>query len=226
MLLEMNLEPEVRKHLKNVYATVTIATGSAAAGSFVHLFSSVIGAGILTTIGAIACLLMLLATPHDGKNQAKRLCILSGFAFLSGVNLGPLIEVALMVNPTIVMEALLGTAIVFGSFTLAAMYAPRGHYLYLGGTLFSLLNVIMWLGIFNIFVGSRLLFEVKLYGGLLLFCGFIVYDTQLIVEKARAGSRDYILHGLELFVDAIQVFRKLLIILTNKEAEKKKSRKN
>ena len=34
--------------------------------------------------------------------------------------------------------------------------------------------------------------QVQLYGGLLLFCGFVAYDTQLMIEKYRMGDHDAI----------------------------------
>lgn len=45
---------------------------------------------------------------------------------------------------------------------------------------------------------------------------FIVYDTQNIVEKCRMGNRDVIQHALDLFFDVLSMFRRLLIILTQK----------
>lgn len=221
-----NLEPEVRHHLKNVYGAVAIATAAAAVGAFVHLNSTLLGAGLLTSLGAIGLLLALMATPHDGKNQAKRLGLLSGFAFFSGVNLGPLLNVAIMVDPAIVMEALLATTLVFVCFSLSALYAPRGYFLALGGSLFSLLSTLFWLGLFNLFFGSKLLFQANLYLSLAVMCGFIIYDTQLITEKRRLGNTDYVLHGLELFIDALAIFKRLVIILTDKEANKKNKKRN
>lgn len=222
-----NLEPEVRHHLKNVYGAVAIATGAAGMGAFVHLHSTTfLTAGLLTSLCAIGFLISLTMTHHDGKNQAKRLGLLSGFAFFSGVNMGPLLQVAIMINPAIVMEALLGTTLVFACFSLAALYAPRGHYLYLGGTLFSVLSSLFWLSLFNLFFGSRLLYQAHFYISLFVMCGFIVYDTQLITEKRRLGNTDYIMHGLELFIDALAVFKRLVILLSDKEAGKKKNKRN
>lgn len=60
------------------------------------------------------------------------------------------------------------------------------------------------------------LFKAYLWGGLLLFCGFVVYDTQMIIEKRRLGDKDFIAHSLDLFIDFIQIFRKILIILMKK----------
>lgn len=221
--LTENLEEPVRQHLKNVYATVTIATACAAAGGFVHLYSSFAVGGLVTAFGAIGVLLALLAIPHDGKNQATRLSMLAVFAFLSGCNLGPLLTIAIMVNPAIVIEALLGTTVVFACFSLAALFAPRGHFLYLGGSLSAILSTLFMLSIVNLFVASRLLFQANLYISLVVMCGFVVYDTQLIIEKRRLGNTDYIMHGLELFIDFLAIFKRLLIILTDKEANQKRN---
>lgn len=46
--------------------------------------------------------------------------------------------------------------------------------------------------------------------------GFVLYDTQLIMEKRRAGDKDFIAHSVDLFVDFIGIFRRLLIILAQK----------
>ncbi|KAK8732095.1 hypothetical protein OTU49_007181 [Cherax quadricarinatus] len=221
-----NLEAPVRKHLKNVYATFTLATIAASAGGYAHMFSTLIGAGLLTGLGAIGALIWLTLTPYDGKNQLQRLSLLGTFAFLSGCNLGPLLDLAVAVNPTLILQALLGTSVVFACFSLSALFAPRGHFLYLGGTLLSALSTLFWLSLLNIFFGSRLLFQVHLYIGLAVMCAFIVYDTQHILEKVRAGDRDYVMHSVELFIDFIGVFKRLLIILTDKEAQSKRRRRD
>lgn len=55
-----------------------------------------------------------------------------------------------------------------------------------------------------------------MYIGLFAMAGFILYDTQAIMEKRRAGSTDCVKHSLDLFFDLATVFRRLLIILTQK----------
>lgn len=59
-------------------------------------------------------------------------------------------------------------------------------------------------------------FQGYLYLGLALMSGFVLYDTQLIMEKRRAGDKDFIAHSVDLFVDFVGVFRRLLIILAQK----------
>lgn len=43
-----------------------------------------------------------------------------------------------------------------------------------------------------------------------------MFDTQMIIEKRRRGDKDFIAHSLELFIDFIQIFRKVIIILMQK----------
>ena len=33
-----------------------------------------------------------------------------------------------------------------------------------------------------------------------MFCAYVVFDTQMIIEKASLGDKDYIRHTLELFL--------------------------
>jgi len=139
--------------------------------------------------------------------------------------MGPLLDMAIHLNPAIVPSALMLTTMVFACFSAAALYAPDGKYLYLGGSLLSGLSSLLFLGFLNIFFRSQLLFQVHIYLGLAIFCGFIMYDTQLIIIKARHGDRDFIAHSLDLFIDFIQVFRKILVLLMQKEDRSQKKKR-
>ena len=55
-------------------------------------------------------------------------------------------------------------------------------------------------------------------------CGFVLYDTQKIVEKSRNGDRDFILHAMDLFIDFLSIFKRLLVILMDKESQNKRNR--
>merc|ERR1712154_248976 len=150
--------------------------------------------------------------------------MLLSFAFLTGLGLGPLLSMAIRMNPTIVPSAMMLTSAIFACFTGAALFAPDGKYLYLGGTLLSGLSTLLFLEFLNIFFRSQLLFQAHLYIGLTIFCGFIMFDTQVIIRKARNGDKDFIAHSLDLFIDFVQIFRKVLILLMQKDERDNKKR--
>ncbi|CAI7991601.1 Probable Bax inhibitor 1, partial [Geodia barretti] len=88
--------------------------------------------------------------------------------------------------------------------------------LFLGGFLISGLNMLVMMLFFNIFLGSHMVFQLDVYGGVILFCGFVLFDTQLIAERFNNGDTDYVRHSLDLFLDFINIFRRLLVILASK----------
>jgi FtsH-binding integral membrane protein len=143
----------------------------------------------------------------------------------SGLSTGPLLDFALLVSPSIVPTALFATSIIFLCFTISTMFADQRQYLYLGGTLMSLLSSLLILSLVNLFIRSSFLYDVYLYVGLAVMCGFICYDTALIIEKRRMGDEDYIGHALMLFIDFIDVFRHLVILLSRRESERSDRKK-
>jgi len=221
-------EAPVRNHLKSVYACLAMTIMSASAGAYTHLFTNLLrGGGIVFGLLSLGLVFALHANPDNGKNRSTRLALLLGFAFFSGLGTGPLLEMAIMINPGIIPNAFMLSGIIFACFSGAALFAPDGSYLYLGGTLLSALSTLFWLGFLNIFFQSQLIFQAYLWGGLLVFCGFIMWDTQMIILKSRRGDKDFIKHSLELFIDFMQVFRKVVVLLMQKEQQKdNKKRRN
>ena len=222
--LNQNLNSSVRQHLRNVYATFTVATVAAAIGAAVVCRNNLF---IITAlVGSSVCLRRLQEIPYDGgKNQRKRLTILITFCFLIGFSLGPLIDEAIAIDPNLLVKSLLASSIVFACFSLAALGAPRGYYLYLGGTILSLLSTICIFSLINLFiVRSQLIFELNLYLELIILCGFITYDTQIIIEQV-SDEKDYIIDALLLFYDFVVIFKSLLKSLIYKEKKKKKNKR-
>ncbi|XP_048449769.1 probable Bax inhibitor 1 [Rhincodon typus] len=154
--------------------------------------TAVFQGGLLSMLISLGLMMWLSVTPHNSETEKKRLLILSTFAFFTGTGLGPLMDLVISINPTIIPTAFLISALVFCCFTLSALYAQRRSYLFLGGILMSLLTVLCLLPLVNLIFGSVLLVKAQLYTGLLVFCGFILFDTQLIIEKAENGDKDYI----------------------------------
>lgn len=89
----------------------------------------------------------------------------------------------------------------------------------------SALSLMLLSSLGNLFFGSIWLFQANLYMGLVVMCGFVLFDTQLIIEKAENGDKDYIWHCIDLFLDFVTLFRKLMMILAMNEKDKKKEKK-
>ena len=54
---------------------------------------------------------------------------------------------------------------------------------------------------------------VYLMFGLLTACLYIIYDTQIIIERAEHGDKDVITHAMTLFIDLFDLFIRILQIL-------------
>ncbi|XP_051528343.1 probable Bax inhibitor 1 [Myxocyprinus asiaticus] len=213
-----------QQHLKNVYASLAVSLLVAAAGSYIYVITRLFQGGLIL-LGSLAMMGWLAMTPHSPQTEKKRLAILVAFAFFTGLGLGPLMDYIITINPSIIVMAFLGTSVIFTCFTLSALYAQRRSYLFLGGTLMSGLSVLLLVSFFNMFFSSVVLFKAHIYLGLVVMCGFVLFDTQLIIEKAEMGDKDYIWHSVNLFMDFVTIFRKLVIILAMNEKDKKKEKK-
>lgn len=221
--LDRKLEPPVKQHLKQVYTTLATATLVAAIGSYVHLFTDLMSGGILASLGAMGFALAITMTPDTGKNAEKRFYYLLAFAGCTGLALGPLLDMAMYVNPKIIPMAFVSTCLVFASFSLSSIFSSHHKWLYLTGGLMSLLSIMLLTSVINLFLGSYFLFQAQLYIGLIVFCIFVMYDTAVIIEKRRMGDTDHIKHAMLLFTDLVEIFRTLLVLLVQKERNRNNS---
>jgi len=221
---EIPIDEGLRQHLFRVYSTLAATLVASAVGCVAHLRYNV--GGLLTSLISLA-IMAYLGTDADKRNTGKRVTLLGGFGFFQGCSIGPLIQMALYIDPSIIGTAFLGTACVFICFSLSALLAARQSYLALGGLLSTGLSFLLLTSLIGLFFPSALLYKFHLYAGLLIFCGYVLYDTQLIMERYRAGDDNFIWHGLELFVDFIAIFVRLIIILMNNsdKNQRKKDRR-
>lgn len=208
-----------------VYLLLCCSLIASAVGAYLHILGNI--GGLLTALACVGSMIWLLSTPPHQEH--KRVSLLMAAALFEGATIGPLIDLALHVDPSILLSAFVGCAVAFGCFSVAALLARRAEYLYLGGILSSSISLLFWLQFASSFFGgSAALFKFDLYFGLLVFVGYIVFDTQDIVEKAHLGDLDYVKHALTLFTDFVAIFVRMLIIMLknsqNDEEKKKKKR--
>jgi FtsH-binding integral membrane protein len=133
-------------------------------------------------IGAIIWFMM---SPHE-----KRLLPGLTISFFSGMFIGPLIAAVLSIDASLVITAFMTTVAIFASFTLASFIAKRGTYIFLGGYLLSGLNVLIVTSIISLLTGWEFLMNFQLFFGLFIFCTYIIFDTQVMIEHAYSGESD------------------------------------
>jgi FtsH-binding integral membrane protein len=68
----------------------------------------------------------------------------------------------------------------------------------------------------SMFWPSPALYNMWLYGGLVLFSAFVLYDTQKIIHNAKSKPRyDPISESIGIYLDTIILFERFLIIFMN-----------
>ena len=146
------------------------------------------------------------------------------FGLLQGIVIGPLVNEAIDIDPIIVRAAFVLTLCVFASFSIIAMLTKKKKYLYLGSMLNSFCMFLLFMRIFPTAYG----YELSLYGGLIMFIGYVFYDTQQIiarVERFGLDQTDYISDAITLYIDFVAIFiRILIIIMRSKEKDSGYSR--
>lgn len=220
-----DIDKNVQSHLRNVYATLSIGLILSCIGAYAFLVSPTLQAHltlllILSLVGSIGSTLYVYFTPHTRENVNSRLLAFFILAAVTGIGLGPLIQVISVLHPETIPTALLGTAVIFVSFSLAAILTKKRYYLFLGAAIMSATSILASFSLMNIFIRSPMIYRAELYVGFAIFCAFVIFDTQLIVEKRRYGDTDFIAHTMDLFVDFIEIFRHLLIILNSKRSRR------
>lgn len=116
-----------------------------------------------------------------------------------------------------VLYALFLTAITVFSLGFYAIITKK-DFTVLGGTLFcALILFIIGTTIF-FFIDIRLYVMLEIYGGLILFSIYLIYDIQLIVGNRSHEFKedDYILAAINLYIDIIAIFLRILAITGKK----------
>jgi len=211
-----------QKHLTRVYAS--LLGGVAVTGAGVWFFLNVFALPpLLSFIASITCSIMLAGSQTGYLNketERKKLLLFAGLSFSMGNLLGPYIGYVSALNAGILPTAFFGTLATFGCFSIAALFAKKRSFLYLGSLLASAVVYMALIDFFNFFFRSKLVHDVSLYTGLFVYLGFVLYHTQLTLEDFNRGSKDYIAHAVQFYTDFIGIFIRILEILAQQEKKR------
>lgn len=252
--LSGNISPKAQRHLVSVYSHLTATLGISSATALALWQQWLPDLGPLPLLFGMLFLMLIHWTrpSTDGGNSflrsrpVFRVGLLYGYGAMQGWSVGSILT-HLTDDPSVPLMALIGTLLAFISFTASAVTSERRSHLYLGGFLGLLTLILLLMPLAIRLLPTSLtaaLWQSELYLGLLLFCFYILYDTQLIIAQAERelGDRpfdqddqrgrgtvvtlDPIQPAANLFVNIVGIFVRLAIILSNSESRDRKKRKD
>ena len=144
--------------------------------------------------------------------RGVNLLALFGFTTLTGAIISPLLFIIGKTNPASILQAGVLTVGIFGGLT-AYVFISKRDFSFLRGLLTVGLITIILVGVVNIFIGSLAFGFAVAAASLLLFAGFILYDTSNIIR--HYPTNEYVAGALSLYLDAFNIFLALLRLLNS-----------
>jgi len=194
--------------IKKVYSLLAMSMGTAAVGAY-------LGSGPLLLLVAPNMMLffilqfaLIFFASFASRKPGLNMVALFSFTTVSGLTLGPVLY---NVGPSIAAEAFALTAITFAGLSLYVVYS-RKDFSFMSGFLMTGLIVVIVGGLLNMFfIQSGMMHFVMSGASVLLFSGFILYDTSNILRYY--GTDEYVSATLALYLDILNLFVALLSIL-------------
>ena len=194
--------------IKKVYSLLAMSMGTAAIGAY-------LGSGPLLLLVApnmmlffILQIALIFFASFAARKPGLNMVALFSFTTVSGLTLGPLLY---QVGPSIAAEAFALTAITFAGLSMYVVYSKK-DFSFMSGFLMTGLIVLVVGGLLNMFfIQSGMMHFVMSGASVLLFSGFILYDTSNILRYY--GTDEYVSATLALYLDVLHLFIALLSIL-------------
>ncbi|KAK7129940.1 hypothetical protein R3I93_019552 [Phoxinus phoxinus] len=161
----------------------------------------------LVLISAIGSLILLLALAVYRHQHPVNLYLLFGFTLLESLSVATAVS---FYEYTIVLQAFVLTSAVFLGLT-AYTFQSKRDFSKLGASLFAGLWILIIASFMRFFFYNDTMELVFAGAGALLFCGFIIFDTHLLMHKL--SPEEHILASINLYLDIINLFLYILRIL-------------
>ena len=154
----------------------------------------------------------LLFVVHRTADTSKGLLAIFAFTGVMGASIGPMLNYYLSMpnGPSLVMQALGGTAVVFFGLSAYAL-TTRKDFSYMGGFLMVGLLVAVLAMIANIFLAIPALSLTISAAVVMIMSGLILFDTSRIIN---GGETNYIRATVSLYLNIYNLFIHLLHLLT------------
>lgn len=202
--------------LRKVYGLLSVqllvTTVVAAAFAYTPVLREAIHANPWMLIMCLPLTIGLLIALHVKRHHVPiNFMLLAAFTVIEAITVGVAVS---MYDAEVVVKAFSLTLIITGGLT-AYTFQTKRDFTNMGAGLVIGLLVMIGVGVMNMFLGSSGL-ELALAGGsALIFCLFIVYDTQMMMLKL--SPEEYILATINLYLDILNLFLELLRIFGDRK---------
>ncbi|XP_042869294.1 protein lifeguard 4-like [Penaeus japonicus] len=202
--------------LRKVYGLLSVqllvTTVVAATCAYTPVLKDTIHANPWLLIMCLPLALGVLIALHVKRHHVPiNFLLLGAFTIIESITVG--VAVSMYEAESVVKVFVLTLAITFG--LTAYTFQTKRDFTKMGAGLMITLFILIGVGFMNMFLGSTGL-ELALSGfGALIFCLFIVYDTQMMMEKL--SPEEYILATINLYLDILNLFLELLRIFGDRK---------
>lgn len=219
---------EVKQRIRTTYFYFGASVGLTAATAVAiartpALMNIAMKSSMTSMIGGIVALIgtsmLTQSIPYKEGIGSKQLAWMLHSAVVGGI-VAPLT----MLGGPLLVRAAWYTAGVVGGLSALAMCAPSEKFLNMGGPLAIGLGVVFVSSLGSMFLPPTTslgagLYSISIYGGLVLFSMFLLYDTQKVIKRAEnhpiysAQKFDPINSCMGIYMDTINIFIRIATIL-------------
>jgi modulator of FtsH protease len=214
----MTLVGEARlAYIRKVYAYFGLGIAAAIGGSLIAMNTGLVFFSLQHPfIGLIAFLGMAIFASSSATNPTRAVPTLLGFTFVSGVIISPTLYAIAHgyihgTDTGVIYDALFLTSLVFGSLT-AYVFVTKKDFSYMGASLMIGLFLLIGVSLVNLFVQSSTMDLALSAITVIIFSGFVLFDTSRILRNAHEIPPT--LGALRLYLDFLNIFMALLRLLS------------
>ncbi|NXA45096.1 LFG4 protein, partial [Nothocercus julius] len=198
--------------LRKVYSILSVQILLTTVTSAVFLYWTGLQAFVherpaLLLISAFGSLATILALAFYRHQHPINLYLLFGFTLLEALSVAVTVS---FYDVSVVFQAFILTTAVFLGLTAYTLQSKRDFSKF-GAGYDAVFYLCFFFFLFEVFFHSESVELVFAAAGALLFSGFIIYDTHLLMQ--RLSPEEYILASINLYLDIISLFLNLLRVL-------------
>ncbi|XP_003224670.1 protein lifeguard 4 [Anolis carolinensis] len=198
--------------LRKVYSILSLQIFLTTVTSAVFLYSSTVRTFVhespaLLLVSLLGSLVVIVALTLYRHQHPVNLYLLFGFTILEALTVATTVT---FYEVSVVLQAFILTTGVFLALTAYTLQSKR-DFSKAGAGLFACLWILVLASFLKFFFHSEVVEVVFAAAGALVFCGFIIYDTHLLMHKL--SPEEYILAAINLYLDIINLFLHLLRLL-------------